>query len=80
MGHIQSDFRDFRGRRDLQERPYRLISDAVPEADETIVLEAYDVSGPGVALAGNANVLRSAAGSSTMTAPATSALFSSRTR
>ena len=39
---------------------YRLISDAVPEADETIVLEAYDVSGAAV-LAGNANVLRSAA-------------------
>ena len=39
---------------------YRLISDAVPEADETIVLEAYGVSGAAV-LAGNANVLRSSA-------------------
>ena len=38
---------------------YRIDADAVPEADETIVLEAYEVSGPGVTLAGNARVLRS---------------------
>ena len=37
---------------------YRIDADAVPEADETIVLEAYGVSGAAV-FAGNAQVLRS---------------------
>ena len=37
---------------------YRIDADAVPEADETIVLEAYEVSGAAV-LAGDARVLRS---------------------
>ena len=52
--------RHLRRRRDLENRSrYRIDADAVPEADETIVLEAYGVSGPGVTLAGNARVLRS---------------------